>query len=81
MMTVWLATIAGVVLVVLELRGWPYTIQFLMRNPHPLLGAAALLLAFLQPLLAACRPPPTSSTRWLFNWSHWFVGNCAHVIG
>ena len=30
--------------------------------------------------MAICRPAPLSPLRWIFNWSHWFVGNCAQVI-
>ena len=27
------------------------------------------------------RPHPESRSRWIFNWTHWFIGNSAHVIG
>ena len=27
------------------------------------------------------RPHPQSRSRWIFNWTHWFIGNSAHVIG
>merc|ERR1712107_892124 len=26
------------------------------------------------------RPHPESRSRWIFNWTHWFIGNSAHVI-
>ena len=123
MVMVWAATIAGVVLVAIELGGWPYDQvwwdgvlylklkglvvtpvkiivfqSFIMENPHPVLGSAALILTFIQPLIAmirsrflpslfgklrfsSWRPHPESRSRWIFNWTHWFVGNSAHVIG
>ena len=81
MILVWAATIAGVVCIGVHVRGWPYDKHFIMKNPHPVLGVAALVLTFIQPFIALCRPSPASSARWIFNWSHWFVGNSAHVIG
>ena len=81
MILVWAATIAGVVCIVLEVGGWSYDKQFIMKNPHPVLGVAAFILTFIQPFFALCRPSPASSARWIFNWTHWFVGNSAHVIG
>ena len=81
MVMVWAATIAGVVLVAIELGGWPYDQvwgdgvlvylklqglfviplkiivfqSFIMENPHPVLGSAALILTFIQPLIAMIR--------------------------
>lgn len=77
-----------VVLVAVELGGWPYGHghshghgqSFIMENPHPVLGSAALILTFIQPLIAMIRPHPESRSRWIFNWTHWFIGNSAHVI-
>ena len=80
MLTVWAGTIAGVVIVFLDLGRWPYSFMFIMSNPHPVLGLATLALTFIQPLMAACRPHEASPLRWIFNWSHWFIGNCAQVI-
>ena len=80
MFLVWAGTIAGVVCIFLEVGGWPYSLMFIMTNPHPVLGLAALALTFIQPFLALCRPHESSPLRWIFNWSHWFVGNCAQVI-
>lgn len=47
---------------------------------HPYLGLTVMILAFCQPLMAAFRPPPDSSRRWIFNWLHWGVGNAAEII-
>ena len=80
MMLVWAGTIAGVVLIFLDIGGWPYSLMFIMTNPHPVLGLAALALTFIQPFIALCRPHQTSPLRWIFNWCHWFVGNCAQVF-
>ena len=79
MFLVWAGTIAGVVIIFIDLGGWPYSLMFIMTNPHPILGLATLGLTFIQPLMAMCRPSPVSPLRWMFNWCHWFVGNCAQV--
>ena len=79
MVLVWAGTIAGVVLIFLDIGGWPYSLMFIMTNPHPVLGLAALALTFIQPFIALCRPHQASPLRWIFNWCHWFVGNCAQV--
>ena len=41
---------------------------------HSLVGVAALVLAFLQPLLAMARCSPSHSLRPLFNWTHGIIG-------
>jgi len=76
----WVLTIAGVVVVAIRVKGWNYDMDFIMKNPHPVLGVATLVLAFIQPFMAACRPDPDSSSRWIFNWAHWFIGNAAHIV-
>ena len=63
MFLVWAATIGGVVLIVLHTGGWPYSLAEVMTNPHPVLGLAALVLTFIQPLMALCRPTPVSPLR------------------
>ncbi|KAF4117120.1 putative ferric-chelate reductase 1 isoform X2 [Onychostoma macrolepis] len=47
---------------------------------HPYLGCTVMILAFCQPIMAAFRPAPDSSWRWIFNWLHWGVGNAAEII-
>ncbi|XP_056597428.1 putative ferric-chelate reductase 1 [Triplophysa dalaica] len=47
---------------------------------HPYLGCTVMILAFCQPIMAAFRPPPDSSRRWIFIWFHWGVGNAAEII-
>jgi len=80
MLVVWVATISGIVCIALEQGGWTYNLQDIIINPHPVLGVAAFILTFIQPFISLCRPSPASSARWIFNWTHWFVGNSAHVI-
>lgn len=41
---------------------------------HSLVGVAALVLAFLQPLLAMARCSPSHRLRPLFNWTHGIIG-------
>eukprot|EP00091_Calanus_sinicus_P012535 TRINITY_DN28172_c0_g1_i1.p1 TRINITY_DN28172_c0_g1~~TRINITY_DN28172_c0_g1_i1.p1 ORF type:complete len:173 (+),score=48.27 TRINITY_DN28172_c0_g1_i1:30-521(+) len=50
-------------------------------NAHPVIGLVCVLLALVQPIMAAFRPHPGDSGRKLFNWAHWGVGNGAHVFG
>ncbi|XP_026062242.1 putative ferric-chelate reductase 1 isoform X2 [Carassius auratus] len=47
---------------------------------HPYLGCTVVILTFCQPLMAAFRPAPNTSRRWIFNWLHWGVGNAAEII-
>ncbi|XP_073705971.1 putative ferric-chelate reductase 1 isoform X2 [Garra rufa] len=46
---------------------------------HPYFGCTVMILAFCQPIMAAFRPAPDSSRRWIFNWFHWGVGNAAEI--
>jgi len=47
-------------------------------NAHPVIGLVCVILALIQPIMAAFRPHPGDSGRKLFNWAHWGVGNLAH---
>ncbi|XP_039277082.1 putative ferric-chelate reductase 1 homolog isoform X1 [Nilaparvata lugens] len=77
MILVWLLTIAGLVLIFLEVGEW-------VAGPsqtHAILGCITSALCFIQPFMAAFRPHPNALRRPLFNWMHWFVGNAAHIVG
>jgi len=78
MILVWSLSIAGLVLIVLELGDISSTV---MTNPHTILGFTTVGLAFLQPFLALCRCGPMHRSRWIFNWAHWFIGNAAQILG
>ncbi|XP_058394597.1 ferric-chelate reductase 1 isoform X1 [Diceros bicornis minor] len=47
---------------------------------HPYLGCIVVILAVLQPLLAAFRPPLHDPRRQMFNWTHWSMGTAARII-
>ena len=79
MVLTWSLTMAGFVLIFLELQGW--TFIPIKRNPHALLGCITTGLCFLNPFMALIRPAPDGKYRWVFNWSHWFVGNGAQIVG
>ena len=79
MMTTWGLTIAGVILIFMELRGW--TKIPITENPHALLGCITTGLCFMQPFIALMRCHPDHKNRSIFNWVHWFVGNCAQIVG
>ena len=75
MMLTWSLTIAGFILILLELKGLTET---LWTNPHALVGFVTVGLCFLQPFLALVRCSPNDSMRPLFNWVHWFIGITHH---
>lgn len=75
MVLTWLLTIAGSVLIVIQLGAWSGE-----DNPHAILGSITTLICFLQPIGALFRPAPTSSKRPIFNWLHWLGGNAAHIL-
>lgn len=47
---------------------------------HPYLGCVVMILAVLQPLLAAFRPSLHHPRRQVFNWTHWSIGTAARII-
>lgn len=75
MLTTWSLTIAGFVIIFLELREWSQE-----DNPHAILGVVTTFLAFIQPIGAAFRPHPGARRRPIFNWLHWLIGNMAHIL-
>merc|ERR1719369_154587 len=74
-------TVAAVVVIVIEVGVTPLNIEHLSTNAHPIIGLICVILAIIQPIMAAFRPHPGDSGRKLFNWAHWGVGNMAHVFG
>ncbi|XP_012585512.1 PREDICTED: ferric-chelate reductase 1 [Condylura cristata] len=55
--------------------GWSWCAGY-----HPYLGCVVMMLAVLQPLLAAFRPPLHHPRRQWFNWTHWSIGTAARII-
>jgi len=78
MMLTWGLTIAGFVLILLELDGLSKTFD---TNPHALLGFITVGLCFIQPFIALIRCSPNHRHRGWFNWVHWFIGNSAQILG
>jgi len=72
-------TVVAVVLIVAEVGVSPF--GHLEKNAHPVIGLVCVILALIQPIMAAFRPHPGDDSRKLFNWAHWLVGNMAHVFG
>uniref|UniRef100_U5EVK0 Putative ferric-chelate reductase 1 n=1 Tax=Corethrella appendiculata TaxID=1370023 RepID=U5EVK0_9DIPT len=75
MVLTWLLTIAGFVLIFIEIDGWSQA-----NNPHAILGTVTTALCFIQPIGAFFRPHPGTKNRPYFNWLHWFIGNSAHIL-
>merc|ERR1719369_1283463 len=81
MTTTVILSLVAVVFILVEVDVKPLNAQNLADNAHPVIGLICVLLAIIQPIMAVFRPHPGDSTRWLFNWAHWAVGNVAHVSG
>ena len=81
MMTLtFLLTLIGFIVISSEKGFLAYTPEFIAENPHPVIGFVVLILALIQPIMAAMRPAPDSEKRWIFNWAHWFVANAAFIL-
>jgi len=78
MVITWILTVASFVIIFVEIDGW--TAVPTSTNPHAIIGCFATGLTFIQPFMAAFRPAPDSPKRFIFNWSHWLVGNVAHTL-
>lgn len=76
-----LMSIAAVILILIEVQVEPLALESLQLNAHPVIGLVCVLLAILQPIMAAFRPHPGTANRPLFNWAHWAVGNSAYLFG
>ena len=76
MICTWTLTVAGFVIIFVQIQDWYSETS----NPHAIIGCVTTGLAFIQPFMAALRPTPDSPKRPIFNWSHWFVGSCAHIL-
>ncbi|XP_044006147.1 putative ferric-chelate reductase 1 homolog isoform X2 [Aphidius gifuensis] len=74
MILTWAMTIAASVLIFVEIGEWS------SATIHASFGAATTILTFIQPFMAALRPHPGTPRRSLFNWTHWLVGNAAHIF-
>lgn len=80
MVTTWLLTMAGFIIIFVEL-GLQWTKIPIEENPHAVLGCITTGLCFIQPFMALMRCHPGTPRRPIFNWLHWFVGNSAHILG
>ncbi|KAL5016055.1 hypothetical protein ScPMuIL_005644 [Solemya velum] len=47
---------------------------------HPVLGIIVTILVIINPIMSLFRPPPATTRRPIFNWSHWAVGMLAHLL-
>ncbi|XP_072946264.1 putative ferric-chelate reductase 1 homolog isoform X2 [Epargyreus clarus] len=77
MVTTWLLTMVGFILILIEVGGWSSN----DNNPHSTTGIITVVLCFIQPIGAYFRPHPGTSKRPYFNWLHWLVGNAAQILG
>ncbi|XP_012886863.1 PREDICTED: ferric-chelate reductase 1 [Dipodomys ordii] len=75
MLTTSALTAVAFVLPFLYRGGWSWHAGY-----HPFLGCTVMILAVLQPLLAAFRPPVHHPRRQMFNWTHWSVGTATRII-
>ncbi|XP_044172746.1 ferric-chelate reductase 1-like [Acropora millepora] len=75
MTTTVLLTVTGTILIFVEVKGWSSG-----AGAHPICGMIAIILAVIQPIMAALRPSPNAPKREIFNWSHRIVGTVALVM-
>ncbi|XP_075871564.1 putative ferric-chelate reductase 1 [Nelusetta ayraudi] len=68
-------TVAAFCLPFFYRRGWSKR-----ADVHPYLGCCVLVLSLTQPIMAAFRPSPDSSRRFIFNWAHWGVGYSTEIM-
>ncbi|XP_070532309.1 ferric-chelate reductase 1-like [Ptychodera flava] len=72
---------AAFVIIFVYVGGWVfYESTSDLRFVHATIGCIAVGLGIINPLIALCRPEPTSSKRPIFNWTHWAVGISAHSL-
>ncbi|XP_067119288.1 putative ferric-chelate reductase 1 homolog [Centruroides vittatus] len=67
--------IAAFVVIFKHKEGW----SEVPDNPHPILGVVTTGLIIVQMIAGLARPSPNSSQRPVFNWLHWFIGNCTQI--
>ncbi|PFX26311.1 putative ferric-chelate reductase 1 [Stylophora pistillata] len=53
---------------------------FTEAGAHPITGILVLVLAVIQPIMAAFRPHPGEEKRYIFNWAHRGVGLSALIL-
>ncbi|XP_067036891.1 ferric-chelate reductase 1-like isoform X2 [Acropora muricata] len=75
MTTTVLLTVTGTILIFVKVKGWSSG-----AGAHPICGMIAIILAVIQPIMAALRPSPNAPKREIFNWSHRIVGTVALVM-
>ena len=70
-------SVLGLIAIVIDVGVSPIQDKVL----HALLGTATLVLAFIQPILAATRCAPSHQLRPLFNWVHGLIGLTVLILG
>ncbi|XP_034935155.1 putative ferric-chelate reductase 1 homolog [Chelonus insularis] len=74
MILTWTMTLIAFILIFVKTGGWS------RETLHASVGLATTILVFIQPFMAALRPHPNTPRRPLFNWTHWLIGNLAHLF-
>lgn len=73
--TTWLLTIAGFIIIFLEVRGWSQ-----VENPHAVLGVITTFICFLQPISALIQQEMTDKETRFFYWFHKISGEMSHIF-
>ncbi|XP_068456856.1 putative ferric-chelate reductase 1 [Clinocottus analis] len=84
---VWFQVHRGLMVLTVTLTVVAFCLPFIYRKGwskhagvHPYLGCCVLILSLIQPIMAAVRPSPDSSRRYIFNWAHWGVGSVTEIM-
>eukprot|EP00094_Tigriopus_californicus_P009690 TCALIF_09341-PA protein Name:"Similar to CG8399 Putative ferric-chelate reductase 1 homolog (Drosophila melanogaster)" AED:0.04 eAED:0.07 QI:0/0/0/0.66/1/1/3/0/663 len=73
-------TLIAIIIIFIDRGTAPFGTEAIKENAHPILGIITFVLSLIQPLMAAVRPHPQDTYRWVFNWAHWGCGNIAWLL-
>lgn len=73
-------TLIAIIIIFIDRGTAPFGTEAIKENAHPILGIITFVLSLIQPIMAAMRPHPQDTYRWVFNWAHWGCGNIAWLL-
>ena len=77
MSVTWVLSVSSVLVMFIGTGFGAFVPERLIRNPHAAVGAAAIILTFIQPIMGFLRPAPHSKKRRAFNIIHAIIGYLA----
>ena len=80
MSVTWVLSVSSVLVMFIGTGFGAFMPERLTRNPHAAVGAAAIILTFVQPIMGFLRPAPLSRRRRTFNVIHAIIGYSATTL-